>query len=423
MTDNPTDLFKRMRGRSPEDAKFFWSGGPIAVAERTWFQSRFSGVTAFETDAGIVLVDSGMAPLGGKLAGLLREKTRAPIHTAILTQGHLDHAFGLEAFLIPGQPRPRIIAHRAMPERFRRYELTDGFNAAINARQFGGVIGAAEIAAEFDVPRTPTLPPDTLYDDRMTIEVGGLAFEINHCPGETDDHSWIWCPERGVLCPGDLFIWSVPNAGNPQKVQRYPWDWASGLRKMAALGARSLCPGHGGPVVDDAALIRRMLSETADYLEAIVEQTIAALNDGAPPHVDIVRTVEPPTSSSPWLQPVYDEAEFIVRNVIRFYGGWWSGRPSELKPASREAVAREMAALAGGARTLIARAQALAAAGDLPLASHLADYALEAAPDDATVCRAVAALYERRAQAETSLMAVNLFRSAAAYAREGRAFR
>src|SRR2546423_14775350 len=77
------DHFRAMRGKSPEDAKFFWSGGPVEVAERTWFQSRFSGVTAFETDEGIVLVDSGMAPLAPALAALLREKTAAPIHTAI----------------------------------------------------------------------------------------------------------------------------------------------------------------------------------------------------------------------------------------------------------------------------------------------------------------------------------------------------
>jgi hypothetical protein len=92
--------------------------------------------------------------------------------------------------------------------------------------------------------------------------------------------------------------------------------------------------------VNDPALIRRMLIETADYLDTIVERTLAALEDGSPPHVDIVRRVEIPESDSPWLQPVYDEAEFIVRNVIRDYGGWWSGRPSDLKPAPRAEVAR-----------------------------------------------------------------------------------
>jgi alkyl sulfatase BDS1-like metallo-beta-lactamase superfamily hydrolase len=142
---------------------------------------------------------------------------------------------------------------------------------------------------------------------------------------------------------------------------------------------------------------------------------------GSPPHVDIVRAVKPPQSASPWLQPVYDEAEFIVRNVIRYYGGWWSGRPSELKPAPRKDVAGEVARLAGGAAALLARARAVADT-DLRLACHLADYALEAQPDNPEVQRTVAAFYEQRAAGETSLMARNLFRSAAAYAREGRPF-
>ena len=133
-----------------------------------------------------------------------------------------------------------------------------------------------------------------------------------------------------MLCPGDLFIWAVPNDGNPQKVQRYPWDRAKGLREMAANARRyALCPGHGGPVIGESEKIVRMLTETADFLDIIVSRTLAAMEAGSPPHVDIVTGVELPKSDSPWLQPVYDDTEFIVRNVIRFYGGWWSGRPSE----------------------------------------------------------------------------------------------
>ena len=417
LTDNPTDLFKQLRRRSPEEAKFFWSGGPIEVAERTWFQSVFSGCTGFETDEGLVLVDSGMVQLGGKLATLLRQKTGAPIHTAIFTHGHVDHAFGLQAFLLPEQKPPRVIAHRAVAARFDRYERTRRHNAALNARQFGGAVQEAEASDKFDNFKRPPIMPDTFFDDELTIDVGGVRFDIRHGRGETDDHAYVHCAERGVLCSGDFFIWSVPNAGNPQKVQRYPWDWATALRRMAALNARSLCPGHGGPVVGDAAKIKRMLTETADYLDAIVDQTVAAMEAGSPPHVDIVRCVTPPQSSSPWLQPVYDEAEFIVRNVIRYYGGWWSGRPSELKPAPRAAVAGEVARLAGGAAALLARARAVAAS-DLPLACHLADYALEAAPQDPAIREGVAELYESRAVGETSLMAENLFAAAAANARQ-----
>jgi alkyl sulfatase BDS1-like metallo-beta-lactamase superfamily hydrolase len=122
------------------------------------------------------------------------------------------------------------------------------------------------------------------------------------------------------------------------------------------------------------------------------------------------------------LRPVYDEAEFIVRNVIRYFGGWYSGRPSELKPSPRADVAAEIAQLAGGAEHLADRAAALAERRQLRLACHLADYALEAAPHDRHVQDIVARIYENRATSETSLMAVNLFRSAAVYARGGRSF-
>ena len=60
---------------------------------------------------------------------------------------------------------------------------------------------------------------------------------------------------------------------------------------------------------------------------------------------------------------------------------------------------------------------------DRRLASHLADYALEAEPDDTNVRSIVQALYEERAVEETGLMGTNLFRSAAAYAKAGRPFR
>ncbi len=421
MAQNPAQKFGSMRGKSPEEAKFFWTGGPVEVAPKTWFASQFSGCTAFETGEGLVLVDTGTRQFAPALAQMLRQKTSAPVHTAIYTHGHIDHAYGLPAFLVPGQKPPRVIAHSAMPARFARYAATARHNAALNARQFGGTVEAQSSDA-YAAFGAPPVPPDTLYDDRLSITVGGVKFELNHCKGETDDHTWVWCPERRALCPGDLFIWAVPNDGNPQKVQRFPWERAKGLRAMAALAPNAFCPGHGGPVVNDGAKIVRMLSETAEFLETVVQRTLAAMEAGSPPHVDIVNSVALPKSDSPWLQPVYDDTEFLVRNVIRFYGGWWSGRPSELKPASRASLAGEIARLAGGAAALSLRAEEIAATGELRLACHFADFALEADPADKAVQERVAAIYDKRAENEASLMATNIFNSAAAYARAGRPF-
>ena len=50
-------------------------------------------------------------------------------------------------------------------------------------------------------------------------------------------------PGRRILCCGDLFIWATPNAGNPQKVQRYPRDWAGGAARDGRAGRRADAAG------------------------------------------------------------------------------------------------------------------------------------------------------------------------------------
>ena len=81
-------------------------------------------------------------------------------------------------------------------------------------------------------------------------------------------------PERGWIFTGDLFIWAVPNAGNPQKVQRYCVDWADALRAMAACDASLLVCGHGMPIFG-VPRVRQALLDTAHYLDVIETQTVA----------------------------------------------------------------------------------------------------------------------------------------------------
>ena len=236
---------------------------------------------------------------------------------------------------------------------------------------------------------------------------------MRHALGETDDHTWVFVPERRVLCPGDLFVWVAPNAGNPQKVQRYPAEWAAALREMASAEADQLLPSHGPPVIGTER-VREALTCTAAYLESLVEQTLALMNAGA--RLDeIIQAVRPPAdlAAKPYLQPVYDEPEFIVRNVWRLYGGWYDGNPAHLKPAPDAVLATALAELAGGAAALADRAQAAAVAGDLRLAGDLAELAAFAAPDDAAVHQVRAEVNEARAAAEPSLMAQGVFRWAA----------
>ena len=216
-----------------------------------------------------------------------------------------------------------------------------------------------------------------------------------------------------MLCTGDLIIWSIPNGGNPQKVQRYAREWAQGLRQMQALEPEVLLPGHGWPIIG-ADRVRQALDDTAAFMESMHGQTIDLMNQGA--SLDrIIHTVKGPAEllDRPYLQPVYDETEFIVRNIYRLYGGWYDGTPTHLKPAPEKAQAAEIAQLAGGANKLIARAEELMSAGDLRMACHLAEWAFAAAPDDAEIGKKGGLIFEARAKAEPSTMAMGIFISAA----------
>ena len=129
---------------------------------------------------------------------------------------------------------------------------------------------------------------------------------------------------------------------------------------------------------------------------------------------EIIHTVKVPaeTLARPFLRPLYDEPEFVVRNIWRLYGGWWDGAPSRLKPAPDEILGAEIAALAGGADVLVRRARDLAVSGDLRLACHLADFAGWAAPDDPDVHRVRSEVYEIRRKNESSLMSKGIFKGA-----------
>jgi alkyl sulfatase BDS1-like metallo-beta-lactamase superfamily hydrolase len=381
----------------------------------------FSHSVVFRTDAGLVAFDTSNERGGQRVVDAIRGWSTAPFHSIVFTHGHVDHVGGSGAFAADaeakGQPL-QCVGHENVPARFDRYDLTNGYNLDINERQFGSFrrrgysIGTdGEDAARF-LPRD-AVRPDVVYRDALTLDVGGLAIELRHARGETDDHTWAWLPEHRAICAGDFFIWNFPNAGNPQKVQRYPLEWARAMRDMAAMDAELFLPAHGLPI-GGRDRIRLVLTEVADTLETLVRDVLDRMNAGQKLDAIVHEVhVDPAMLERPWLRPMYDEPEFVVRNVWRMYGGWWDGNPANLKPAPDTALASELAALSGGAAKLAERAREVAEAGDLRLACHLVEHATLAAPEDALIHEIRAHVYQQRRDSETSLMAKGIFGAAA----------
>src|SRR5437867_13334069 len=83
---------ERRMGKISEVAERFWSGDLSPADRHPWaalheleeldtgiaFVSTFANVTAFETGAGLVLVDTGAGPLAGQLPAAIRRGSGRP---------------------------------------------------------------------------------------------------------------------------------------------------------------------------------------------------------------------------------------------------------------------------------------------------------------------------------------------------------
>ncbi len=382
------------------------------VSSGVWFASSFANLSLIDGGSQLLVVDPGATNNEQLKFNQIREVfPNTPVSAVVFTHGHHDHCFGADRYINEanqhGWDSPEVLAHPAINHRFDRYTKTAGFNAVINSRQFRGGASVGSWDKKY-------VRPTKTIDEPTEINVGSITVNIIPARGETDDALWLHIPELETICTGDLFVWTAPNAGNPQKVQRYSGDWSDSLTSMNELDARILLPGHGPPIVGKERVSEALVS-TAEYLKTLEDETIQLMNSGA--SLDTILsevTVPEKLLEKHFLQPVYDEPEFIIRNIWRLYGGWYDGQPTNLKPPSEASTAKELVHLIpGGAETLIKRALELAQQAEWRLACKLADMAYNSNPTDEAIMSERGRLYSERAKRETSTMAIGIFNSTA----------
>ena len=375
---------------------------PHQVRPDVLMHTAFVNTYAISTGAGLLLIDPGLRVNANAVREAVRAWSEAPLHTAVYTHGHFDHAFGLGPWLDAGE-RPQIIAQEKCVARFLRYQLTSGFNARINQRQFS--LPERIFPDRFDWP-TVTVR------DSLTQRIGDTEVRYRAAKGETDDALYAWLPDRAYLFTGDLIIWSAPNCGNPQKVQRYPMEWVEALGEMAGLDAEWLFPGHG-LAVQGREGVRTILTETAAWLRSIIDQVLERMNAGQGAE-QIFHEVEPEPelSKRPFLRVNYDHPKFIVRNLLRLWGGWWNGNAADLLPATWEEQGREIAGLAGGIDSLVARGRELLGRGHLSMACHIVEWATRGHPEHTGALELKRDTYRARLEAAGETMTQGIYRAA-----------
>jgi alkyl sulfatase BDS1-like metallo-beta-lactamase superfamily hydrolase len=376
------NMFDRHHDEAIEDAKRLVEIVP--VGPRSWLvRLPIVNVAVFETDEGLVIVDTGMAPGGPAILEAIRKVSSAPINTIIYTHAHVDHCMGTWALVDDG---PEIIAHADAAYRFNRYVKLRGSVSRYMSQPL----------ASFPSGESDWVAPTRTFTDTLSITVGGEQFDLVHRRGETDDQLYVSVPGRSAIASADYYQGFLPNAGNGKRVQRYVEDWAVALREMVALEPRYLLPAHGEEVVDDPATIAEVLTVHAEALEHVVDHTLTGLN--ARERQDVVAdSLEMPErlANHPTLNEQYVSPADISRMVMKQYCGWWDDIPSHWSPARFDQQAAMICELAGGVDNVVARARELVET-DSTMACHLADWAYFAGTGNREAARAVLDVYRAR---------------------------
>ena len=266
-----------------------------------------------QPDLGLGCSNSGFVRAGGgavidtfwdlahtrRMQELYAGVARGPVQRVVNTHRNGDHCWGNQLF-----PGAEIIAHRTCAELFglERPEAMQmlceaGDSPDPTAREMSRRL------ARFDFRGIVPLPPTRLVEDRLELDLDGLAVHLIHVgPAHTAGDLLVHLPAQRIVFAGDVLFRLCTPIG---------WEgttaaWLAALDTLVALDPQVIVPGHGplcgleGPR-ELRAYLEYVEREARSFFAQGVDETTAA------------RRIDPGPYAG-WTEP-----ERIVFNVARVY--------------------------------------------------------------------------------------------------------
>ena len=220
-------------------------------------------------DRGTLVVDAGNSPSHARLMldmlaqrqaanriGGSSTENHACSHTfVVLTHWHWDHVFGAKAMNLP------IIAQEYTNTMIRRMMTYDWTDEALDQRVEEGIevtFCSDMIKKEFPHNRDDIqlIPPHIVFQDKLTLDLGGLTCHIHRVGGDhTEDSTIVYVEEDKTLFLGDCL---APDLYLPKWTFTVQGVLAL-VEKLAAYDADIIVESHTDPV--DRATFARQLED------------------------------------------------------------------------------------------------------------------------------------------------------------------
>ena len=163
---------------------------------------------------------------------------RAPARRVVNTHRNGDHCWGNQLF-----PQAEIIGHRRCAEDFMR-ERPEAMQALRQSALSDdpAMAAFAQALADWDFSGIELRPPTTLVDDRLDLDLDGIAVELLYVgPAHTGGDVIVHLPAQRIVFTGDILFRLCTPIG---------WEgtyakWIEALDRIVALDPAVIVPGHG----------------------------------------------------------------------------------------------------------------------------------------------------------------------------------
>lgn len=204
-------------------------------------------------DDGVMVIDTQATPVMAQdVLARIRGITDKPVKYVVMSHYHAVRVLGASAY-----GAPVIVASRGTYDLIRERGEHDWKS---EVGRFPRLFRSAE-----SIPGLTW--PDIVFDDRLTIRMGGRQVELMHPGrGHSKGDTVVWLPADKVLFSGDL----VEFGATPYTGDAYLEDWPATLDKLRALEPAKLVPGRGDALTTPE-LCRRAIDETQAFVTAMYQ--------------------------------------------------------------------------------------------------------------------------------------------------------
>jgi glyoxylase-like metal-dependent hydrolase (beta-lactamase superfamily II) len=239
--------------------------------------------------------------LTGEMLAAMRQATPAAarIGSVVNTHANGDHCFGNA--LVSGS---EIIASRAAAAEMAELppsRLAEMMAAAPDLGELGAFL--QRIFGPFRFDGIELVLPTRTFEGELELRVGDREVRLVEVgPAHTAGDVVVHLPREGVLFTGDILF----HGGHPIVWAGPVANWIAACRRLEALGATTVVPGHG-PLATTAAV-----AELRGYFEYLTVEVRARFDAGMPA-LDAARDID----TGPYAS--WGEGERLVVNVYALY--------------------------------------------------------------------------------------------------------